>query len=564
MAAKLEAQQQAGASKGNAQPVTKLPSISALLNTNDNSKMGHSAPAELSKQVFTISSSNSPLPGMVLKPQASSSNMQQNAPFMGSNTYAPGNNANANHTRSESQLNVPFPQQPGMNQQFLHQHPAPQYRSVKNFSSHSALDMNRNTSPLGHSNVSVPIQSASGNNLSIPIGNSNSTDPYKNQASPFSQSRNFSGTTRNTSTNQVTPISAATTMFRQNSRSGYTPMSTVFSQVQDMSTQATPINRTQFSNWKSHSESFSSSQLAMNSQAAVNSRKHFRSLPVIYQQQRLSSPMVNFSGDVSNTMHNGNNGNLQQINQDSALNGGNDALNSNSNILSQQYQIIHQHPNQQQLLYQYPKHYMQVPNQQERVSSPMYIQQMGAGGPSNRVSFSNYNGFKMNLQQPLTSQTPPLLNSVKTQEATGTEISPKRTHSNSSNISETNSYNNEIVEVEVETETPVKRIPRPRNAFILFRQHYHRLIFKEQTEKLASQRVQNEEESADTKKSSETMVDSFKLNSSVSKTIGFKWKNLPTEERKHWLDRAEKEKTEHHLKYPDYKYVPRRKKGLKK
>lgn len=558
MAAKLEAQAQAD-SKGNAQPITKLPSISALLNPADNKKKGPSAPAEKSKpsqQVFTMSSSNSPLPGMVMMPQSNSSKLQQSAPFLSSNSYAPGN------TRSDSQSNLQFSQQPGMNQQFLHQHPAPQYRSLKNFASHPTLDMTRNTSSLGHTNVSLPMQSEGANNLSIPIGNSNSSDTYKTQASPFPQSRNFSGTTRNTSTNQIIPISAATTMFRQNSRSGYTPQANGFSQIHDMSTQATPINRNQFSNWKPHSESFSSPQMAMNSQASVNSRTHFRSLPVIYQQQRLSSPMVNYSGEVKNPIHNPN---FQQQNQESAISGANDALNNNNNILSQQYQIIHQHPNQQQLLYQYPKHYIQVSNQPDRVPSPMYVQQMGAAGSaSNRVSFSNYNGFKMNLQQPLTSQTPPLLDEGKPQEATGTEISPKRTGSNSSNVSENNSYNSEIVEVEVETETPVKRIPRPRNAFILFRQHYHRLIFKEQTEKLTSERVQNEEQSSNTKKPADTTVDSFKLNSSVSKTIGFKWKNLPVEERQSWLDRAEKEKSEHHLKYPDYKYVPRRKKGGKK
>ncbi|KAL6936570.1 uncharacterized protein HGUI_02790 [Hanseniaspora guilliermondii] len=115
--------------------------------------------------------------------------------------------------------------------------------------------------------------------------------------------------------------------------------------------------------------------------------------------------------------------------------------------------------------------------------------------------------------------------------------------------------NNAIVEVDcLNVETPTKKVPRPRNAFILFRQHYHKIIFKEQSELL----LKAKEKSAD----NDTTVDSFKLNSTVSKAIGLKWKNLSPEERSHWTDLAEKEKIEHSLKYPDYKYVPKRKKTI--
>ncbi|KAL6950926.1 hypothetical protein ACO0QE_000208 [Hanseniaspora vineae] len=55
--------------------------------------------------------------------------------------------------------------------------------------------------------------------------------------------------------------------------------------------------------------------------------------------------------------------------------------------------------------------------------------------------------------------------------------------------------------------------------------------------------------------------DSFKLNSKVSQTIGLKWRNLDVQEKEYWLELARKEKTEHQLKYPEYKYVPRRRKG---
>lgn len=115
--------------------------------------------------------------------------------------------------------------------------------------------------------------------------------------------------------------------------------------------------------------------------------------------------------------------------------------------------------------------------------------------------------------------------------------------------------NNSIVEVDcLNVETPTKKVPRPRNAFILFRQHYHKIIFKEQSEIL----LKSKKNAAD----NDTTVDSFKLNSTVSKAIGMKWKNLPAEERSHWTDLAEKEKIEHSLKYPDYKYVPKRRKTI--
>lgn len=115
--------------------------------------------------------------------------------------------------------------------------------------------------------------------------------------------------------------------------------------------------------------------------------------------------------------------------------------------------------------------------------------------------------------------------------------------------------NNSIVEVDcLHVETPTKKVPRPRNAFILFRQHYHKIIFKEQSEILLNSKENSVE--------SDTTVDSFKLNSTVSKAIGMKWKNLSPEERSHWTDLAEKEKIEHSLKYPDYKYVPKRRKTI--
>ncbi|CCF59315.1 hypothetical protein KAFR_0G02830 [Kazachstania africana CBS 2517] len=84
-----------------------------------------------------------------------------------------------------------------------------------------------------------------------------------------------------------------------------------------------------------------------------------------------------------------------------------------------------------------------------------------------------------------------------------------------------------------------QHIPRPRNAFILFRQHLHPSLFPKDKELLTTQ-------------------GSFKTNSDVSREIGQRWRQLSDEEKKYWQALAQKEKEEHRKKYPDYKYTPRK------
>lgn len=76
------------------------------------------------------------------------------------------------------------------------------------------------------------------------------------------------------------------------------------------------------------------------------------------------------------------------------------------------------------------------------------------------------------------------------------------------------------------------RIPRPRNAFILFRQKYHQLVLDELTE--------------------------AKTNPEVSRELGRRWRSLSPHEREHWTNLAEEEKKNHAKKYPNYRYTPRR------
>ncbi|GMM38817.1 Rox1 protein [Saccharomycopsis crataegensis] len=76
------------------------------------------------------------------------------------------------------------------------------------------------------------------------------------------------------------------------------------------------------------------------------------------------------------------------------------------------------------------------------------------------------------------------------------------------------------------------RIPRPRNAFILFRQHHHQAVLDE--------------------------GNLIKTNPDVSRELGKRWRALPAEEKEYWNKLAEEEKKKHSEKYPGYRYVPRR------
>ncbi|KAL1969511.1 hypothetical protein VTN77DRAFT_8949 [Rasamsonia byssochlamydoides] len=78
---------------------------------------------------------------------------------------------------------------------------------------------------------------------------------------------------------------------------------------------------------------------------------------------------------------------------------------------------------------------------------------------------------------------------------------------------------------------PDPKIPRPRNAFILYRQHYQAAVVA-QNPGLA--------------------------NPEISKIIGEQWRALPNETKEQWKALAEAEKARHQQQYPDYRYQPRR------
>ncbi|KAI3128944.1 transcriptional regulator family: HMG [Penicillium roqueforti] len=78
---------------------------------------------------------------------------------------------------------------------------------------------------------------------------------------------------------------------------------------------------------------------------------------------------------------------------------------------------------------------------------------------------------------------------------------------------------------------PDPKIPRPRNAFILYRQHYQAMVVAHNP---------------------------GLANPEISKIIGEQWRSLSEEDKSKWKALAEEEKARHQQQYPDYRYQPRR------
>ncbi|CAA9960255.1 NHP6B Chromatin-associated protein containing the HMG domain protein [Pyrenophora teres f. maculata] len=78
---------------------------------------------------------------------------------------------------------------------------------------------------------------------------------------------------------------------------------------------------------------------------------------------------------------------------------------------------------------------------------------------------------------------------------------------------------------------PEPKIPRPRNAFILYRQSHQQEVIR---------------------------LNPGLNNPDISKIIGEKWNAESDEAKKYWQDLAQEEKARHQETYPDYRYQPRR------
>ncbi|KAK2002464.1 HMG box protein [Colletotrichum falcatum] len=79
--------------------------------------------------------------------------------------------------------------------------------------------------------------------------------------------------------------------------------------------------------------------------------------------------------------------------------------------------------------------------------------------------------------------------------------------------------------------TPALKVPRPRNAFILYRQHHQAQVIAQHP---------------------------GLSNPEISKIIGEQWRIQPDDVKESWKKLAEEEKIRHQRQYPDYRYQPRR------
>jgi hypothetical protein len=84
---------------------------------------------------------------------------------------------------------------------------------------------------------------------------------------------------------------------------------------------------------------------------------------------------------------------------------------------------------------------------------------------------------------------------------------------------------------------PSMRIPRPRNAFIIYRQ----------------------EKSAQAKQDNPALT-----NLEISKLLGLNWRQECAETRQKYHEKAVQEAKEHQEKYPEYRYTRRRTQDIKR
>lgn len=147
--------------------------------------------------------------------------------------------------------------------------------------------------------------------------------------------------------------------------------------------------------------------------------------------------------------------------------------------------------------------------------------------PSNMVPLSS-NGqmySENKLQQQQSTQSTPDLYSNNSQ-VSSTNTTP------TSAIAQNPAWGQGLTPEKCTCKSNQNRIPRPRNAFILFRQKYHQSVLDEGSV--------------------------IRTNPEVSRELGRRWRALSKEEKEHWNTLAEEEKQNHAKKYPGYRYTPRR------
>ncbi|KAI7089955.1 hypothetical protein KC356_g1885 [Hortaea werneckii] len=161
----------------------------------------------------------------------------------------------------------------------------------------------------------------------------------------------------------------------------------------------------------------------------------------------------------------------------------------------------------------------------------------GAAGPSRRTSSTvstrsrrRSHSFSGGSKTPLTPEESPPSKSTRKRNACTVEEEDKELDSASTTPVHTRASSGDST-AHVCICQPDPKIPRPRNAFILYRQHHQAQVVA-QNPGLA--------------------------NPEISKIIGEQWQNQPPEIKNKWKALAEEEKLRHQQQYPTYRYQPKR------
>ncbi|KAI7062743.1 hypothetical protein KC327_g13263 [Hortaea werneckii] len=161
----------------------------------------------------------------------------------------------------------------------------------------------------------------------------------------------------------------------------------------------------------------------------------------------------------------------------------------------------------------------------------------GAAGPSRRTSSTvstrtrrRSHSLSVGSKTPLTPEESPPSKSTRKRNACIVEGEDKELDSASTTPVHTRASSGDST-AHVCICQPDPKIPRPRNAFILYRQHHQAQVVA-QNPGLA--------------------------NPEISKIIGEQWQNQPPEIKNKWKALAEEEKLRHQQQYPTYRYQPKR------
>lgn len=152
---------------------------------------------------------------------------------------------------------------------------------------------------------------------------------------------------------------------------------------------------------------------------------------------------------------------------------------------------------------------------------------------TSETTVSGFNNNHTRKQQPSQQQA-----KAQEREQSSGSTQPERRQHRHHNESLWRDTSSKITPPVTKADVRAPKVPRPSNAFFLFRQHHQSEVRSENPDL---------------------------RNPDISKVLGRMWKALTEEEWNVWKQAAEEEKIRHRQRYPDYQYRPRpaRKRGAR-